>query len=122
MTAPFRQTYVKQPSESEAEFTLAAQWQADGLPPFEREYQFHPDRKFRLDFAVPQIKFGVEVEGGIWAQGAHSRPSGILRDMEKGNLLTLLGWSLLRYSAAQVRSGAAIREIADYLKLHQGRE
>jgi very-short-patch-repair endonuclease len=115
MTQPFRQKFVKSPTESAAEFTLAAQWQADHLPPCEREFQFHPERKFRLDFAIPRIKFGVEIEGGLWVNGAHSRPSGILRDMEKGNLLTLLGWSTLRYSASQVRSGAAIREIAEYL-------
>ena len=98
------------------EFTLAQQWLADRLPAYVREYQFSPERAFRLDFAVPSLKFGVEVEGGIWSQGAHGRPWGILRDMEKGNLLTLLGWSTLRYTPAQVRSGVAIREITQWFK------
>jgi very-short-patch-repair endonuclease len=100
---------------SRGEEILAAQWEQNrDLPPYEREYQFNPTRKFRLDFAVPVLKFGVEIEGGLWTKGAHSTPTGILRDMEKGNLLVMDGWSVLRYSTQQVRIGIAIDEIATW--------
>jgi very-short-patch-repair endonuclease len=116
-TATSPQSYHRPPgyTHSQAEATLALQWTAARLAPYVREYQFDPNRKFRFDFAVPQIKFAVEIEGGIWRKGAHSSPQGILRDMQKGNLAVLAGWAVLRFSAAQVRTGEAVAMIRDYL-------
>lgn len=93
---------------SAPEFILEQQLLADKLPPFEREYRFDSERRFRFDFAWPFLKLAVEVEGGVFSAGAHSRPLGIIRDMEKGNLAVLLGWSVLRFTPAQIKSGAAI--------------
>ena len=100
---------------SNPEFTFDCQLKADKLPPYEREYRFDPDRRFRFDFAWPHLKLAVELEGGIFAQGAHSRPLGIIRDMAKGNLAVLLGWSVLRYTPAQVKNGAAIAEVKRWM-------
>lgn len=60
------------------------------------EYRFHPVRKWRLDFAWPDAKLGLEVEGGVWSRGKHGRGSGIVKDMEKSNALACCGWRLLR--------------------------
>jgi hypothetical protein len=68
---------------SKLEETLAFQLKAVGLKP-EREYKFHPTRKWRVDFAFPALKIGVEVEGGIWIAGRHSGDRG-LKDTEKYN-------------------------------------
>ena len=62
------------------------------------EYRFNPDRKWRFDFAYPDIKLAIEVEGGIWIQGRHSRGKGMLADMEKYNWATIHGWRILRYA------------------------
>lgn len=69
--------------------------------PLEREYQFHPERKFRFDYAWPEKKIALEVEGGLWRKGggAHSHPKGILRDIEKYNLATTLGWRVIRVTS-----------------------
>ena len=83
-----------------------------GLPEPEREYRFDAVRKFRLDFAWPALKLGVEVEGGIYRGGGHTHVKDLKRDMEKSNLLTLAGWRLLRFHGDQVRSGEAIALIA----------
>ena len=112
----FRQKYVKPRTEVNAEFTLAEQLKADGFPEFVREYQFCPNRQFRLDLAIVALRLGVEIEGGIWTGGAHGTGKATLRDMEKSNLLTLLGWSLLRYTPIQVRRGLAIKEIKAWLE------
>lgn len=96
------------PIGNSIEQTLAFQCIADGLTDFEQEYQFDEKRKYRLDLAFPAQRVGIEIEGGIWDSGAHSRPKGILRDMEKGNLLVLSGWRVLRYTPDQVRQGEAI--------------
>lgn len=60
------------------------------------EYQFHPTRKWRFDYALPQYRIALEVEGGVFSQGRHTRPQGFLGDMEKYNTATLMGWRLLR--------------------------
>ncbi len=73
---------------------------AAGYPEPEAEYQFHPTRKWRFDYAWPEIKLALEEDGGIWRKGggAHSHPSNIERDIEKGNAAALLGWRILRYA------------------------
>ena len=63
-----------------------------------KEYQFAPNRKFRMDYygELNGIKFCVELEGGIFVRGRHTRPSGFLRDMEKYNLAAQLGIFVFR--------------------------
>lgn len=66
------------------------------VPPPAREHRFHPKRRWRFDFAWPDLKVAVEVEGGIWRGGRHQTPSGYRADCEKYNAATLLGWRVLR--------------------------
>ena len=61
-----------------------------------REYRFHPKRRWRFDYAIPAHKVALEVEGGVWTQGRHTRSKGFLKDMEKYNMAALMGWKLLR--------------------------
>ena len=67
--------------------------------PLEREYRFHPTRRWRFDVAFVEQKVAVEMEGGVWTRGRHTRPKGYKRDMEKYNAAAKLGWIVLRYSA-----------------------
>jgi hypothetical protein len=79
-------------------YALVGLCRAAGLPEPTPEYEFHPTRKFRFDYALPEHKIAIEVEGGIWREGggAHSHPSNILRDLEKYNEAACLGWRVLR--------------------------
>ena len=61
-----------------------------------RELVFHPKRKWRFDYAFPAQKIALEVEGGIFTRGRHTRAKGFLGDIEKYNQATLLGWRLFR--------------------------
>jgi very-short-patch-repair endonuclease len=61
------------------------------------EYRFAPPRRWRFDYAFPEFKLAVEIEGGAWIQGRHTRGKGFLADLEKYNAATLLGWAILRY-------------------------
>lgn len=61
-----------------------------------------PGRKFRFDYAFPAARLGIELEGGLYSGGAHARPAGILRDMEKNNFAVLHNWRVLRYSTQHV--------------------
>ena len=66
------------------------------------EYRFHPTRRWRIDFAFPTIRLAIEKEGGVWNFGRHIRPSGFLKDLEKYNKLTEMGWRLLRYQPDKI--------------------
>lgn len=61
-----------------------------------KEYRFHPKRKWRFDYALPDHKIAVEVEGGVWSGGRHTSPKGFLNDIEKYNAAALMGWRLFR--------------------------
>lgn len=67
-----------------------------------KEFTFHPTRKWRFDYAIPAHKIAVEVEGGAWTQGRHTRPKGFIGDMEKYNAATLLGWRVLRVTPSDL--------------------
>jgi hypothetical protein len=81
--------------------------EAHGLPAPVAEYLFAKPRRFRADWYWPEPhKLALEVEGGVYARGRHQRPTGFLRDMEKYNLMTLMGIRLLRCTPSDVESGA----------------
>ena len=63
----------------------------------EPEHRFHPTRRWRIDYAIPSLKIAIEIEGGVWTKGRHTRGKGYLGDMEKYNNLTLYDWALLRF-------------------------
>jgi len=73
-----------------------------------REYKFHPVRRWRFDYAIPSHKVAIEVEGGVWTQGRHTRPRGFIGDMEKYNTATALGWRILRVTPDTLTTGATL--------------
>lgn len=72
------------------------------IPAPKKEYKFYAERKWRIDYAFPDIKLAIEIEGGIWNNGRHNRAKGFIKDMEKYNKLTELGWRLLRYQPSNI--------------------
>ncbi|WP_371265233.1 hypothetical protein [Alistipes sp.] len=61
-----------------------------------KEHLFHPSRKWRFDYAILSHKIALEVEGGVWTRGRHTRPKGFLGDVDKYNAAALLGWRVFR--------------------------
>ncbi|MCU4409655.1 endonuclease domain-containing protein [Acinetobacter oleivorans] len=99
---------TRQPSEGET--VLATHLRACKIN-FEQEYKFHPKRKWRADFLITGTKILVEVEGGIWSGGRHTRGKGYIGDMEKYNSAAMMGFTVLRFSTEQVKSGLAVQQI-----------
>ena len=64
----------------------------------EREYRFHPTKQYRFDYAFKQEMVAVELEGGVWVKGAHTRGRGYLKDIHKYNEAAILGWKVLRFA------------------------
>jgi len=88
------------PSRLERRFLLY--WQSLGGPALEREFRFHPTRKWRADFAHVESRTLIEVEGGIYIQGRHNRPQGFAADAEKYLEAALDGWRVLRLTELQI--------------------
>lgn len=82
-----------------AEDRLYADLAAVGYEP-EREHFFFDQslRKWRLDFAWPEIKLAIEVQGA----GRHNRLAGQRDDMEKINAAIECGWRVRYYPAASI--------------------
>lgn len=92
------------------------------------EVRFHPERRWRIDVAAcgadlneDGIKaalargwfpvVAIEINGGAWSRGRHTRGAGYIKDMEKLNMLTELGWRVLQFTPQQVRDGSALAQI-----------
>lgn len=88
-----------------------------GLPQPEAEVRFDKIRKYRFDYAYPNIKLAIEIEGGIYSRQSHGSITGILRDIEKYNLATMLGWRVLRIINDQYAKKGTINLIK---KTYQG--
>lgn len=80
-----------------------------------REFSL-PGRQFRWDFAFPEAKLLVEVQGGIWKKGAHSSGAGITRDAEKSAYAAGLGWRSFPVTSKHITSGEAVAWIKSALE------
>ena len=70
-------------------------FEAYGLPPPIEEFQFHPTRKWRFDYAWPSHKIALEINGGRFVGGRHNSAEGSHKDMEKMNEAACRGWRVL---------------------------
>lgn len=108
----------KGPSSLEAGFR--AVWSMQSRRPCgEAEYRFDASRKWRLDFAWPKEMVAVEIHGGTRTGGRHVRGDGIRDDCRKLNAAVLLGWSVLVYTADDLRERPAqvIAEVESLLAM-----
>ena len=109
---------------SQLEMELAGQLKLYGVPEPQRQLRFEEGRKWAFDFAWPdqgadedgcvyEMNRGlaVEVDGGTWTAGRHTRGLGFERDCQKLNAATLAGWRVLRFTSSMVKSWEAARTI-----------
>lgn len=81
-----------------------------------KEHRFHPVRRFRFDYAIPSYKIAIEVEGGVWTNGRHTRGKGFLGDVEKYNQATVLGWRLIRCTPDTLTKSDTLSLISELVK------
>ncbi|MGT2613610.1 DUF559 domain-containing protein, partial [Acinetobacter baumannii] len=67
-------------------------------------------------FRIEGYMILVEVEGGAFSNGRHTRGKGYLGDMEKYNSAAMMGFTVLRFSTEQVKSGMALKQIELLIK------
>lgn len=88
----------KEESELEKRFTSLAR--RHGLPPLALQYEVWSAGRFvgRVDAAYPDLKLAIEVDG----YEHHSTPDAFQRDRTRQNALVTLGWTVLRFTWADV--------------------
>lgn len=95
---------------------LLMQFQVAKVPAPVTEYRFHPVRRWRFDYAWPEISLALEVDGGGFVQGRHGRGTGIEKDCEKYNAALVEGWKVLRVTPRHVHDGRALAWVQEMLK------
>jgi len=81
---------------------------AAGLPTPVAEYRFAPPRRWRFDWAWLEPRLALEVQGGLFTGGRHSRGPALLREHEKLNRAAALGWRVCFVVPGQMASGEAV--------------
>lgn len=87
------------------------------VPPHDGQVQWGSERRFcerrwRFDYVVTWAlsggpKLAIEIEGGTWVYGRHSRGKGYQADLDKYNEAAIRGWTILRFSTQDVLTGKA---------------
>jgi len=95
-----KQSYLEKIMELQLLGTLVEEWQV--------EYKFLSDRNFRFDFAWPEKKIALEVEGGTWTISRHTTGKGFEADCLKYNLAAVEGWRIIRATSEHVKTGSAL--------------
>lgn len=89
---------------------------------FVREYQFHPVKRYRADFYLPDYNVLLEVEGGTRGKSRHTTHEGYSKDLIKYNDAQILGFARLAFTTEQVNSGLAISKIEQFIAAYNQRQ
>jgi hypothetical protein len=102
---------------SDLERTFDTYWRMIGGPVLLSEYRFSAEavggpgkdlrarlaaaglRDWRFDRAHLASKVAIELDGGTWTNGRHSRGAGFSEDCRKINSAQLLGWRVFRFTS-----------------------
>lgn len=93
----------------------------------EKEYRFDRTRRWRFDYAIPEHRVAIEVEGAAFKRttfkdkktgqevtvqgGRHNIGKGYIKDMEKYNTATVSGWKVLRVTPSALLTSGTIEMI-----------
>lgn len=99
--APLQTNTPRKQSKLERDFALLMD--SAGFTYYEREYRFHKTRRWRADFAFVQQRILVELEGGVWTRGRHTRGQGFIDDCDKYNEAVADGWRVIRFTSEHLK-------------------
>ena len=74
--------------------TIVLKWFAEHRLFPVAEHKFDAGRRWRFDFAWPEEKVALEVQGGLLSGGRHSRGPALLKEHEKLNAAARQGWRI----------------------------
>ena len=111
-----KQGAARHVERSQLEILFESQLNMVKIGGYVTEHRFHPVRKWRFDFAWLDKSIAVEIEGGTWSRGRHTRGSGFELDCEKYNEAAAIGWTVFRFTGKMVKSGNAIQLLKEVMK------
>lgn len=104
---------MRQPSVAERKFSIY--WRAIKGQQYQEELQFHEGRRWRFDFAWPEVKVALEIEGGVFIGGGHVRGRAYTNNCEKYNEALFDGWRVFRLTPDQI-TAANLERIKAFLQ------
>jgi len=102
----------------EREFSDIAAWEADYQ---ERYAKSKRSKRYRLDFAHPSSRTGIEIQGGVYNRGRHVTGSGYERDCRKYNLAYTSGWTIFLLTSQMAKDAYWHDLIAAHIAASQQR-
>lgn len=111
-------TKERTPSTREIAFMRAWAIAGNGLEP-RQQFYFDLTRQWRLDFAFPAYRVGIELHGGEFVHGRHNRGTGLRSDCEKMRAAQLAGWIVLPFVGSDLdkRPVQCCEEVARALRM-----
>jgi hypothetical protein len=98
----------------EREFSDIDAWEKDFQ---ERHAKSKRSKRYRLDFAHPLSRTGIEIQGGVYNRGRHVTGSGYERDCRKYNLAYTSGWTIFLLTSAMAKDAFWYELIAGHVDL-----
>ncbi len=96
----------RKPTKGQLAFEAVAAYCArKGYPTPISEYKFHLTRRWKMDCAWPSHRICLEILGGGWVQGRHTRGAGFESDCEKFSEAASMGWRVMLVTYKQLRDG-----------------
>ena len=74
---------------------------------YEREVRFALPRQWRFDWILKDYPLAIELEGGSWIGGRHSRGDGFEKDCEKYAEAAIRCWFVMRVTPKMAKDGRA---------------
>lgn len=103
--------------QSDLEAALLYYLRVGGLPAPVTQYKAVEGRRFVWDFAYPDRRLLIEVQGGTWMEkSGHNTGTGLRRDYDKNNHAVLAGWRVLYFSKDMIEDLSAIEVIRKALE------
>lgn len=89
------------PHESHLEVKLSRLIRQSGLPEPVKQFEVREGGKFiaRLDFAYPERRLAIEVDGFGW----HSSTRQLQRDRQRQNALVIRKWKIARFASDDIK-------------------
>ena len=89
-------------------------WAAANGPTLTPEYKFHPDRQWRADYCHEPTRTLIELEGGTWAGGRHTRGKGYAEDCAKYLAAVVTGYAVVRLTGEMITADN-VRVLLDFV-------